>query len=68
MTQPSGKRRPEVDVIPLVSFPIRRTQAALVPTGISFVAAPLAGIWLAPSLWLGRKQVSLAHERTAESR
>lgn len=68
MTQPSGKRRPQADVIPLVSFPIRRTQAALVLTGISLVAVPLAGIWLALSLWLGRKQVALAHERTAESR
>lgn len=32
-------------------------------TGISFVAAPLAGIWLTLSLWLGRKQVVLARER-----
>jgi AAA family ATP:ADP antiporter len=32
-------------------------------TGISFVAAPLAGIWLALSLWLGRRQVALARER-----
>lgn len=32
-------------------------------TGISFVAAPLAGIWLALSLWLGRKQVVLAKAR-----
>lgn len=31
-------------------------------TGISFVAAPLAAIWLFISLWLGRKQVSMAHE------
>ena len=32
-------------------------------TGISFVAAPLAAVWLALSLWLGRKQVALAHAR-----
>ena len=32
-------------------------------TGISFVAAPLAALWLALSLWLGRKQVALAHAR-----
>jgi ATP:ADP antiporter, AAA family len=31
-------------------------------TGISFVAAPLAAIWLFISLWLGRKQVSMVHE------
>jgi AAA family ATP:ADP antiporter len=34
-------------------------------TGISFVAAPLAGIWLVLSLWLGRRQAELAHEREA---
>ena len=32
-------------------------------TGISFVAAPLAGIWLVLSLWLGRKQNAFARER-----
>lgn len=32
-------------------------------TGISFVAAPLAAIWCALSLWLGRRQVALAHAR-----
>jgi AAA family ATP:ADP antiporter len=32
-------------------------------TGISFVAAPLAALWLALSLWLGRKQVALAQAR-----
>ena len=31
-------------------------------TGISLVAAPLAAIWLFISLWLGRKQVRMAHE------
>jgi AAA family ATP:ADP antiporter len=32
-------------------------------TGISFVAAPLAAVWCGLSLWLGRKQVTLARER-----
>ena len=32
-------------------------------TGISFVAAPLAAIWCALSLWLGRKQIALARQR-----
>ncbi len=32
-------------------------------TGISFVAAPLAAIWYALSLWLGRKQVAMARAR-----
>ena len=36
-------------------------------TGISFVAAPLAGIWLALSLWLGRRQVALARERESKA-
>jgi AAA family ATP:ADP antiporter len=32
-------------------------------TGISFVAAPLAGLWGILSLWLGRKQIALARAR-----
>jgi AAA family ATP:ADP antiporter len=36
--------------------------AGLGLTGISFVAAPLAAIWLFISLWLGRKQVAMTHE------
>jgi hypothetical protein len=32
-------------------------------TGVSFVAAPLAAIWLFISLWLGRKQVSMTREQ-----
>jgi AAA family ATP:ADP antiporter len=38
-------------------------------TGISFVAAPLAAIWLLVSLWLGRKQVAMMreHQQTANS-
>ncbi len=35
-------------------------------TGISFVAAPLAAIWCALSLWLGRKQRVLAQVRRDE--
>ena len=31
-------------------------------TGVSFVAAPIAAIWLFVSLWLGRKQSSMARE------
>lgn len=31
--------------------------------GISFVAAPLAALWLFISLWLGRKQVAMTRER-----
>jgi ATP:ADP antiporter, AAA family len=31
-------------------------------TGISFVAAPLAALWLLISLWLGRKQVSMTRK------
>jgi ATP:ADP antiporter, AAA family len=34
-------------------------------TGISFVAAPLAAIWCALSLWLGRKQVAMARSSLA---
>lgn len=36
-------------------------------TGISFLAAPLAGIWLGLSLWLGRKQVGLARARESHA-
>jgi ATP:ADP antiporter, AAA family len=34
-------------------------------TGISFVAAPLAAIWCALSIWLGRKQRALAEAQTS---
>ncbi len=34
-------------------------------TGVSFVAAPIAAIWLVVSLWLGRKQSALAGEAQA---
>ena len=32
-------------------------------TGISFVAAPLAAVWCALSIWLGRRQAAMARER-----
>jgi AAA family ATP:ADP antiporter len=35
-------------------------------TGISFVAAPVAAIWCALSVWLGRKQIALAHTRQVQ--
>jgi len=31
-------------------------------TGVSFVAAPIAAVWLLVSLWLGRRQVAIARE------
>jgi AAA family ATP:ADP antiporter len=31
-------------------------------TGVSFVAAPIAAVWLLVSLWLGRKQVAIARK------
>jgi AAA family ATP:ADP antiporter len=36
------------------------TWLGLTLTGVSFVAAPLAAVWLAISLWLGRRQAILA--------
>ena len=30
-------------------------------TGVSFVAAPIAAVWLFVSLWLGRKQFAMSH-------
>lgn len=50
------------DQIGAWSYPLL-TWFGLGLTGISFVAAPLAGVWLVLSLWLGRKQVALAHVR-----
>ncbi|MBA2431069.1 MAG: MFS transporter, partial [Chthoniobacterales bacterium] len=35
----------------------------LAMTGISFIAAPLAGVWCVLSLWLGKKQLALPTER-----
>jgi AAA family ATP:ADP antiporter len=53
------------DQIGAWSYPLL-TWLGLGFTGISFVAAPLAALWGILSLWLGRKQVALAHAR-AES-
>lgn len=47
------------------SYPLL-TWLGLGLTGISFVAAPLAAGWCVLSLWLGRRQVALAKERTAQ--
>ena len=47
------------DQIGAWSYPLL-TWFGLGLTGISFVAAPLAGIWLVLSLWLGRKQNEMA--------
>lgn len=49
------------DQIGAWSYPLL-TWLGLGLTGISFVAAPLAGIWLVLSLWLGRKQVAMARQ------
>jgi AAA family ATP:ADP antiporter len=50
------------DQIGAWSYPLL-TWLGLGLTGISFVAAPLAAIWCALSLWLGRKQKTMARER-----
>jgi len=47
------------DQIGAWSYPLL-TWLGLGLTGISFVAAPLAALWCALSLWLGRKQVVFA--------
>jgi ATP:ADP antiporter, AAA family len=47
------------DQIGAWSYPLL-TWLGLGLTGISFVAAPLAVVWCALSLWLGRRQVALA--------
>jgi AAA family ATP:ADP antiporter len=49
------------DQIGAWSYPLL-TWLGLGLTGISFVAAPLAAIWCALSLWLGKKQQAMAHE------
>ena len=35
--------------------------------GVSFVAAPIAAVWLFVSLWLGRKQVRMTREAHAST-
>jgi AAA family ATP:ADP antiporter len=52
------------DQIGAWSYPLL-TWLGLGLTGISFVAAPLAAIWCALSLWLGRRQVAMAHTSLA---
>ena len=44
------------------SYPLL-TWVGLGLTGISFAAVPLAAIWGMLSLWLGKKQVAMAHNR-----
>ena len=53
------------DQIGAWSYPLL-TWLGLGLTGISFVAAPLAAIWCALSLWLGKKQQAMAREREHE--
>lgn len=36
-------------------------------TGVSFVAAPIAAVWLLVSLWLGRRQVAMARDAQPDS-
>ena len=50
------------DQIGAWSYPLL-TWLGLGLAGISFVAAPIAALWCGLSLWLGRKQAALAHER-----
>ncbi|MEY2492090.1 MAG: antiporter, family [Verrucomicrobiota bacterium] len=50
------------DQIGAWSYPLL-TWLGLGLTGISWVAAPLAAFWCVLSLWLGRKQTTLAQER-----
>jgi len=52
------------DQIGAWSYPVL-TWLGLGLTGISFVAAPLAAIWCALSLWLGRRQVAMARTSLA---
>jgi AAA family ATP:ADP antiporter len=42
------------------------TWSGLGLTGVSFVAAPIAALWLFVSLWLGKKQSALAREAEPE--
>jgi AAA family ATP:ADP antiporter len=42
------------------------TWSGLGLTGVSFVAAPIAAVWLFVSLWLGRKQSAMAREAETE--
>jgi AAA family ATP:ADP antiporter len=51
------------DQIGAWSYPLL-TLMGLGLTGISFVAAPLAAVWCALSLWLGKRQVALARSHS----
>ena len=53
------------DQIGAWSYPLL-TWLGLGLTGISFVAAPLTAIWCALSLWLGRRQQTMARARESE--
>ena len=53
------------DQIGAWSYPLL-TWLGLGLTGISFVAAPLAAVWCALSLWLGKKQQTMAREKEQE--
>ena len=55
------------DQIGAWSYPLL-TWIGLGLTGISFVAAPLAGVWCVLSLWLGRRQVAMARARELPAR
>jgi len=55
------------DQIGAWSYPLL-TWMGLGLKGISFVAAPLAALWLLLSLWLGRKQRALADSQHRDSR
>lgn len=54
------------DQIGALSSPVL-TWLGLGLTGVSFVAAPIAGVWLLVSLWLGRKQIKIARSAPATS-
>jgi AAA family ATP:ADP antiporter len=52
------------DQIGAWSYPLL-TWMGLGLTGISFVAAPLAALWCGLSLWLGKRQATMAEARSA---
>jgi AAA family ATP:ADP antiporter len=54
------------DQIGAWSYPLL-TWLGLGLTGISFVAAPLAAVWCALSLWLGQRQIALAKQRKPDA-
>ena len=54
------------DQIGAWSYPLL-TWIGLGLTGISLVAAPLAAVWCALSVWLGRRQVAMANARERQA-